>query len=40
MMETFDSEDDAATASMKLERAKRRRGYRTSDPTEGWRQRA
>ncbi|MDX8499119.1 WGR domain-containing protein [Mesorhizobium sp. VK4C] len=32
MMETFDSENDAATASMKLQRAKRRRGYRASDP--------
>ncbi|TIR15942.1 MAG: WGR domain-containing protein [Mesorhizobium sp.] len=32
MMQTFDSLDDAATASMKLQRAKRRRGYRASDP--------
>ncbi|AZO18883.1 WGR domain-containing protein [Mesorhizobium sp. M2A.F.Ca.ET.043.05.1.1] len=32
MVETFDSEDDAATASIKLERAKRRRGYRACDP--------
>ncbi|RUW65385.1 WGR domain-containing protein [Mesorhizobium sp. M4B.F.Ca.ET.049.02.1.2] len=32
MIETFDSEDDAVTASMKLQRAKRRRGYRASDP--------
>ncbi|WP_348630950.1 WGR domain-containing protein [Mesorhizobium sp. M8A.F.Ca.ET.165.01.1.1] len=32
IMETFDSEDDAAIASMKVERAKRRRGYRASDP--------
>lgn len=27
MMETFDSEDAAAAASLRLERAKRRRGY-------------
>lgn len=32
MMETFDSEDDAASASMRLERTKRRRGYRDSSP--------
>ncbi|PBB41155.1 WGR domain-containing protein [Mesorhizobium sp. WSM3866] len=32
MIETFDSEDDAVTASMKLQHAKRRRGYRASDP--------
>ncbi|RUW17696.1 MULTISPECIES: WGR domain-containing protein [unclassified Mesorhizobium] len=32
MMETFDSQDSAATASMKLQRAKRRRGYRDCDP--------
>ncbi|RWB97621.1 MULTISPECIES: WGR domain-containing protein [unclassified Mesorhizobium] len=32
MMETFDAEDSAATASMKLQRAKRRRGYRDCDP--------
>lgn len=32
MMKTFDSEDSAATASMKLQRAKRRRGYRGRDP--------
>ncbi|KAA3448462.1 WGR domain-containing protein [Mesorhizobium sp. SARCC-RB16n] len=32
MMETFDSEDDAVTASVKLQRAKRRRGYRPCDP--------
>ena len=31
MMETFDSDGDAATASMRLERAKRRRGYRDGD---------
>ena len=30
MMETFDSNGDAATASIRLERAKRRRGYRDS----------
>ncbi|TIU63358.1 MAG: WGR domain-containing protein [Mesorhizobium sp.] len=30
MMETFDSEDDAASASMRLERTKRRKGYRDS----------
>jgi len=27
MMETFDNEDDAAAALLRLERAKRRRGY-------------
>jgi len=27
MMETFDNEDDAADALLRLERAKRRRGY-------------
>ncbi|MEI9425386.1 WGR domain-containing protein [Mesorhizobium sp. Cs1299R1N1] len=32
MMETFDSDDDAATESMKLQRAKRRRGYYGCDP--------
>ncbi|OBQ86567.1 WGR domain-containing protein [Mesorhizobium sp. WSM3873] len=32
MIETFDSEDGAATASMKFQRAKRRRGYRNCDP--------
>ncbi|WP_027155202.1 WGR domain-containing protein [Mesorhizobium sp. WSM2561] len=32
MMETFDREDGAATASMKLQHAKRRRGYRPCDP--------
>lgn len=31
-METFDSEDDAATASMRLDRDKRRRGYRDCEP--------
>lgn len=30
MMETFDSEDEAAAASLRLERAKRRRGYTAS----------
>lgn len=30
MMETFDSEDDAASASMRLECTKRRKGYRDS----------
>ncbi|RWB66049.1 WGR domain-containing protein [Mesorhizobium sp.] len=30
MMETFDSEADAASASMRLERMKRRKGYRDS----------
>ncbi len=30
MMETFDSNGGAATASIRLERAKRRRGYRDS----------
>lgn len=30
MMQTFDSDDDAANASFRLERAKRRRGYRDS----------
>jgi len=30
MMETFDSDGDAANASMRLERAKRRKGYRDS----------
>jgi predicted DNA-binding WGR domain protein len=33
MMETFDSDDDAARASFRLERAKRRKGYRDSDTT-------
>lgn len=33
MMETFDSEDDAAAASLRLERAKRRRGYTASGTT-------
>lgn len=28
MMETYDSADDAETASMRLERSKRKRGYR------------
>ncbi|TIQ41817.1 MAG: WGR domain-containing protein [Mesorhizobium sp.] len=28
MMETFDSSEDAVTASKRLERSKRRRGYR------------
>ena len=32
MMETFDNEDAAATASIRLQRAKRRKGYRDSDP--------
>ncbi|WP_367158819.1 WGR domain-containing protein [Mesorhizobium sp.] len=32
MMETFDSEDSAATASMKLQRTKRQRGYRDCGP--------
>jgi predicted DNA-binding WGR domain protein len=31
-METFDSEDDAATASIRLDRVKRRRGYRDREP--------
>ena len=30
MMETFDSDDDAASASARLERAKGRKGYRDS----------
>lgn len=30
MMETFDSDGDAASVSIRLERAKRRRGYRDS----------
>ena len=30
MVETFDSDGDAAIASIRLERAKRRRGYRDS----------
>jgi len=33
MMETFDCEDDAAIASIRLERAKRRRGYIEADTT-------
>ena len=33
MMETFDSEDDAAVASLRLERAKRRRGYTAAGTT-------
>jgi predicted DNA-binding WGR domain protein len=33
MMETFDSDDDAANASFGLERAKRRKGYRDSGTT-------
>ncbi|RUW47507.1 WGR domain-containing protein [Mesorhizobium sp. M1A.F.Ca.ET.072.01.1.1] len=32
MMETFDSEDHAASASLRLERTKRRRGYRDCNP--------
>lgn len=32
LMETFDSEDDASSASLRLQRAKRRRGYRDCDP--------
>lgn len=32
MMETYDSPDDAETASMRLEGTKRRRGYRDSEP--------
>ncbi|MGX5806031.1 WGR domain-containing protein [Bradyrhizobium sp. Arg314] len=32
MMETFDSEDDATAATLRLQRAKRRRGYRVCDP--------
>lgn len=31
-IETFDSDGDAATASMRLERAKRRKGYCESGP--------
>ncbi|MCG8274215.1 WGR domain-containing protein [Aquamicrobium sp. NLF2-7] len=30
MMETFDSEDEATAVSLRLERAKRRRGYTAS----------
>ena len=30
MVETFDSDGEAASASIRLERAKRRRGYRSS----------
>lgn len=30
MVETFDSDGEAASASIRLERAKRRRGYRNS----------
>lgn len=33
MMETFDSEDEAAAASLRLERAKRRRGYTAAGTT-------
>lgn len=33
MMETFDSEDDAAAASLRLERAKRQRGYTAAGTT-------
>lgn len=33
MMETFDSEDAAAAASLRLERAKRRRGYTAAGTT-------
>lgn len=33
MMETLDSDDDAASASFRLERAKRRKGYRDSGTT-------
>lgn len=32
MMETFDNEDAAATASIRLQRTKRRKGYRDGDP--------
>ena len=32
MMETFDTEDAAATASIRLQKAKRRKGYRDGDP--------
>jgi len=32
MMETYDSADEAQTAAMRLERTKRRRGYRDSEP--------
>lgn len=35
MMETFDNEDAAATASIRIQTAKRRKGYRDSDPAEG-----
>lgn len=31
MMETFDRNEDAVSASMRLERSKRRRGYRDRD---------
>lgn len=31
MMKTFDSEEDAVSASTRVERSKRRRGYRDSD---------
>ncbi|MBX3575134.1 MAG: WGR domain-containing protein [Mesorhizobium sp.] len=31
IMQTFDSEGDATSASMRLERAKRRKGYRDSE---------
>lgn len=33
MMETFDQLEDAATALGRLERSKRRRGYRDAGPT-------
>ncbi len=31
MMDTYDSPDEAETASMRLERSKRKRGYRDSE---------